>query len=159
VTISYGAFPNDVFLLFFGFVPDPNPHDAVPLFADLADLATAAAQAAAQQDGVYPARSSASMPDTETGAGTPGAERAGAAAAKTPPSGGSLSSKSEYGEPATAAAASRESTAAAVTDAAAGASTAVQQASKLPSPQQTAQRAEEKLLNRLPAGDYSRCRL
>ena len=43
VTISYGAFPNDVFLLFFGFVPAPNPHDAVPLFADLRDLVTAAA--------------------------------------------------------------------------------------------------------------------
>ena len=41
VTISYGAFPNDVFLLFFGFVPTPNPHDAVPLFADIQDLVTA----------------------------------------------------------------------------------------------------------------------
>ena len=46
VTISYGAFPNDVFLLFFGFVPDPNPHDAVLLFADLHDLASVAAETA-----------------------------------------------------------------------------------------------------------------
>jgi len=32
VTISYGAWPNDLFFLLFGFVPDNNPHDAVVLF-------------------------------------------------------------------------------------------------------------------------------
>lgn len=38
VTISYGDWPNDVFLLFFGFVPDNNQHDAVVLFHTLEDL-------------------------------------------------------------------------------------------------------------------------
>lgn len=38
VTISYGSWPNDVFLLFFGFVPDGNEHNAVVLFHDLSDL-------------------------------------------------------------------------------------------------------------------------
>ena len=38
MTISYGPWPNDVFLLFFGFVPDNNPHDTAVLFEDLADL-------------------------------------------------------------------------------------------------------------------------
>ena len=38
VTISYGNWPNDVFLLFFGFVPDNNQHDAVVLFHSLEDL-------------------------------------------------------------------------------------------------------------------------
>ena len=38
VTISYGAWPNDVFLLFFGFLPDQNEHDAVVLFHGLPDL-------------------------------------------------------------------------------------------------------------------------
>lgn len=38
VTISYGDWPNDVFLLFFGFVPDHNQHDAVVLFHSLEDL-------------------------------------------------------------------------------------------------------------------------
>lgn len=28
VSISYGAWPSDVFLLFFGFAPDGNPHDS-----------------------------------------------------------------------------------------------------------------------------------
>lgn len=28
VTISYGSWPSDVFLLFFGFVPADNPHDS-----------------------------------------------------------------------------------------------------------------------------------
>lgn len=32
ILISYGNWPNDVFLLFFGFIPDDNPHDAVVLF-------------------------------------------------------------------------------------------------------------------------------
>ena len=38
VTISYGNWPNDVFLLFFGFVPDSNQHDAVVLFPSLHEL-------------------------------------------------------------------------------------------------------------------------
>eukprot|EP00803_Ostreobium_quekettii_P002388 evm.model.scf_874.2 EVM.evm.TU.scf_874.2 scf_874:53671-58389(-) len=32
VTISYGSWPNDVFFLFFGFVPDGNVHDEVVIF-------------------------------------------------------------------------------------------------------------------------------
>jgi hypothetical protein len=38
-TISYGAWPNDVLLLFFGFVEEGNPYDSVELFADLEELA------------------------------------------------------------------------------------------------------------------------
>ena len=38
MTISYGNWPNDVFLLFFGFLPDNNQHDAVVLFHSLDDL-------------------------------------------------------------------------------------------------------------------------
>ena len=38
VTISYGDWPNDVFLLFFGFLPDNNRHDAIVLFHGLRDL-------------------------------------------------------------------------------------------------------------------------
>ena len=38
VTISYGSWPNDVFLLFFGFMPEGNEHDAVVLFHTLPDL-------------------------------------------------------------------------------------------------------------------------
>jgi len=45
VTISYGAWPSEVFLLLFGFVPE-CPADAVCLFADLADWLAAAAPAA-----------------------------------------------------------------------------------------------------------------
>jgi hypothetical protein len=41
VTISYGDWPNDVLLLFFGWVPElkENPHDSVVLFSDLRELA------------------------------------------------------------------------------------------------------------------------
>jgi hypothetical protein len=39
VTISYGAWPNDIFFIFFGFVPERNPHDSVVLFDGLADVA------------------------------------------------------------------------------------------------------------------------
>ena len=39
MTISYGDWPNDVFLLFFGFLPEGNQHDAVMLFDTLQDLA------------------------------------------------------------------------------------------------------------------------
>lgn len=38
VVISYGNWPNDVFLLFFGFVPAHNPHDAVVLFNSAEEL-------------------------------------------------------------------------------------------------------------------------
>lgn len=38
VTISYGDWPNDVFLLFFGFLPEGNQHDSVVLFHGLQDL-------------------------------------------------------------------------------------------------------------------------
>ena len=38
VSISYGDWPNDVFLLFFGFLPDSNPHDSVVLFQSLHDM-------------------------------------------------------------------------------------------------------------------------
>lgn len=38
VTISYGAWPAEAFFLLFGFVPQPNPHDAVVLFSTLQDL-------------------------------------------------------------------------------------------------------------------------
>jgi len=39
VTISYGPWPSDVWALFYGFVPYPNPHDRVMLFSDLQHLA------------------------------------------------------------------------------------------------------------------------
>ena len=38
VLISYGAFPNDPFLMYFGFVPDDNPNDTVTLFFDVDEL-------------------------------------------------------------------------------------------------------------------------
>ena len=38
VLISYGAFPNDPFLMYFGFVPDDNPNDTVILFDDVDEL-------------------------------------------------------------------------------------------------------------------------
>lgn len=42
VTISYGSqWPNEAFLLLFGFAPEGNPADAVVLFPSLADLAAA----------------------------------------------------------------------------------------------------------------------
>ncbi|KAL3138967.1 hypothetical protein ABBQ32_005776 [Trebouxia sp. C0010 RCD-2024] len=49
VTISYGDWPNDVFLLFFGFLPDNNQHDAVVLFRTLEDLVICYQAAVAQQ--------------------------------------------------------------------------------------------------------------
>jgi exonuclease VII small subunit len=33
VSICYGTFPNEVFLLLFGFVPEDNPHDSVALYS------------------------------------------------------------------------------------------------------------------------------
>ena len=38
IIISYGAWPNDPFFLYFGFVPGGNPNDAVALFADAAEV-------------------------------------------------------------------------------------------------------------------------
>jgi hypothetical protein len=38
ICISYGSWPNDVLLLFFGWVDDDNPHDAVALFTDVLEL-------------------------------------------------------------------------------------------------------------------------
>ncbi|EIE20058.1 hypothetical protein COCSUDRAFT_57780 [Coccomyxa subellipsoidea C-169] len=38
VTISYGPWPNDVFYLFFGFVPRDNPFDVAVLFQDLQQM-------------------------------------------------------------------------------------------------------------------------
>ena len=38
VCISYGDWPNDPFFLYFGFVPDQNPNDAVFLFENVADI-------------------------------------------------------------------------------------------------------------------------
>ncbi len=40
VTISYGPWPNEPFLLLFGFVPGPtNPHDSLLLFRDAREAA------------------------------------------------------------------------------------------------------------------------
>uniref|UniRef100_A0A7S0IFG5 SET domain-containing protein n=1 Tax=Micromonas pusilla TaxID=38833 RepID=A0A7S0IFG5_MICPS len=44
VTISYGPWPNDPFYLYFGFVPEGNPNDAVVLFDDVDDIAMCAAR-------------------------------------------------------------------------------------------------------------------
>ena len=44
VTISYGPWPNDPFFLYFGFVPEGNPNDAVVLFDDVDDVAMCAAR-------------------------------------------------------------------------------------------------------------------
>ena len=38
ICISYGAYPNDVFLLYFGFVPRANAHDRVVLFDTVSEL-------------------------------------------------------------------------------------------------------------------------
>jgi hypothetical protein len=38
VSICYGAFPNEVFLLLFGFVPEENPYDSVALFSGAQEL-------------------------------------------------------------------------------------------------------------------------
>jgi hypothetical protein len=39
VCISYGNWPAEPFLLLFGFVPQPNPHDCIPLFSSLQHMA------------------------------------------------------------------------------------------------------------------------
>ena len=44
VTICYGQWPNDVFFLFFGFVPPGNPHDRVVLFPDAKAVVEAVAR-------------------------------------------------------------------------------------------------------------------
>eukprot|EP01025_Chloroclados_australasicus_P057908 TRINITY_DN7243_c0_g1_i8.p2 TRINITY_DN7243_c0_g1~~TRINITY_DN7243_c0_g1_i8.p2 ORF type:complete len:190 (-),score=27.40 TRINITY_DN7243_c0_g1_i8:166-735(-) len=38
VSICYGQWPNDVFLLFFGFVPEENPHDSYVIFETFEEL-------------------------------------------------------------------------------------------------------------------------
>ena len=38
ITISYGNWPNEVFLLYFGWVPEHNPHDNVVIWTDLEDV-------------------------------------------------------------------------------------------------------------------------
>ncbi|KAL4856151.1 Glutamate decarboxylase 1 [Chlorella vulgaris] len=52
VTISYGSWPSDVFLLFFGFVPASNPHDSAVLFYDLFDLSSFQQRMAATAAGI-----------------------------------------------------------------------------------------------------------
>eukprot|EP00775_Hariotina_reticulata_P012282 gene12282-12418_t len=39
VTISYGSWPGESFLLHYGFLPNPNPHDALTLFSCLQQMA------------------------------------------------------------------------------------------------------------------------
>ncbi len=38
VTISYGCWSNEVFFMFFGFVPQDNPWDSVGIFRDLSEM-------------------------------------------------------------------------------------------------------------------------
>ena len=38
ITISYGHWPNEVYLLYFGFVPEHNPNDNIVIWTDLKDL-------------------------------------------------------------------------------------------------------------------------
>lgn len=49
VTICYGTFPNEVFLLLFGFVPEGNPHDAAALFSSTQELLLHCQQQAQQR--------------------------------------------------------------------------------------------------------------
>lgn len=44
ILISYGPWPNDPFFLYFGFVPDGNPNDAVALFNDAVEAERCAAR-------------------------------------------------------------------------------------------------------------------
>jgi hypothetical protein len=48
VTISYGAWPNDLFFLLFAFLPDPNPHDSLVLFDGAEEVLRFLNQTAAQ---------------------------------------------------------------------------------------------------------------
>ena len=132
VTISYGAFPNDVFLLFFGFVPAANPHDAVPLFADLGDLVAAAA---------------AGLPAAARGALS---GSAGAVAGATTQHGGPPANERSEGSAAPGAEASSERTTA----------TAAVPEPARSDPEQVSgascSSAEQELSRRLPRGDYSR---
>eukprot|EP00667_Euglena_gracilis_P006316 EG_transcript_6372 len=57
VTISYGKWPNEVFYLFFGFVPRDNPHDDVVLFGDAQELAVACDEVLQESPGPATARS------------------------------------------------------------------------------------------------------
>ena len=174
MTISYGAFPNDVFLLFFGFVPDPNPHDAVPLFADLLDLVTAAAggAAAGAQPGAAPAErlpagssddgaaprvphteQTAAAAEPEAGAGRP----VGAAEMAEPPE-ATPARQGGAEAPAALVATQSGSSVAGAAEAHSAESVAREgrQAQGRPPLQPTADRLAAMLLERLPPGDYSR---
>jgi hypothetical protein len=52
VTISYGKWPNDVFLLFFGFIPKDNENDSVVLFHNLDEIAEFISEVVAEGTGV-----------------------------------------------------------------------------------------------------------
>eukprot|EP00879_Flechtneria_rotunda_P013970 GHRR01014592.1.p1 GENE.GHRR01014592.1~~GHRR01014592.1.p1 ORF type:complete len:370 (+),score=155.28 GHRR01014592.1:367-1476(+) len=49
VTIRYGTWPAEPFLLLFGFVPQPNPHDSITLFSNLQHMAECYLQCLASQ--------------------------------------------------------------------------------------------------------------
>lgn len=38
MTISYGRWSNEVFFLFFGFLPEDNPWDSITVFRDLPEM-------------------------------------------------------------------------------------------------------------------------
>jgi hypothetical protein len=52
VTISYGKWPNDVFLLFFGFIPRDNSNDSVVLFQNLDEIVEFIADVVSEGTGV-----------------------------------------------------------------------------------------------------------
>jgi SET domain/Rubisco LSMT substrate-binding len=52
VTISYGSWPNDVFLLFFGFIPKENDNDSVVLFQNLHEIVEFISEVVAEGTGV-----------------------------------------------------------------------------------------------------------
>jgi len=54
VTISYGKWPNDVFLLFFGFIPKENENDSVVLFQNLDEIVEFISEVVAEGIGVKP---------------------------------------------------------------------------------------------------------
>ena len=178
MTINYGAFPGDVFLLFFGFVPDPNPHDAVPLFADLLDLATAAADGAPAavrraRPGAAPSgRPAPGLSDAGAASSVPDAEQRAAAAAPETVAGRAADARDTA--EASSATASLRGGAQAGAAAMAGPSSSVgaeetggllntgsvmggRPAQERLSVQQDAERLEAMLLERLPPGDYRRC--
>jgi hypothetical protein len=52
VTISYGNWPNDVFLLFFGFIPKENSNNSVVLFQNLEEVAEFVSEVVAEGTGI-----------------------------------------------------------------------------------------------------------